>query len=210
MISKTAPPAPLHACCESRDELIRKYDGLRFGNSSQVILIDYSLDVLYFGPGCRHLTPSGRSSPWVELNRKLMRDIIGSKSLQQNLRVAAFDCSFLSAMEHATDYASSLRTHDLFGSMTKLTDVSVVRPKNWKETCGQRQQELRFVRIGIAHAYLADPCRELRTAYFKLSVVEANFLFKNVKILDVELCEMGPPLSPVRPQPPLLREQPAS
>ncbi|KAH7418261.1 hypothetical protein BKA64DRAFT_194725 [Cadophora sp. MPI-SDFR-AT-0126] len=122
--SKSITPAILHACQESRHNTIQFYEQIQFGNCSQVILIDFERDTLFFGPGCRHLVPSGKSDPWVMQNRKVIRDIKTSVLLQQNLVLAAFDCEFLLGME------DSNREHSLHGtldSMKRLMDVVVVK-----------------------------------------------------------------------------------
>ncbi|KAK0124339.1 hypothetical protein ONS95_009307 [Cadophora gregata] len=122
--SKSGAPAILHACRESRYSTIQFYQQIQFGYCSQAVLLDFDRDTLFFGPGCRHLVPSGKSNPWVMQNRKVIRDIKSSVSLQQNLVLAAFDCDFLLSME---DSEQERALHDILDGMEKLTDVVVVK-----------------------------------------------------------------------------------
>ena len=127
-ISKTAPPSVLHACRESRYEFIEDYEVLEFRDSPQTILVDYSRDTVFFGPGCKHLLPSGKTSRWIEVNRKLVKDIVSSSLLAQNLRIAAFDCGFLLALDD--EGAGSME--GLYGAMTRLEEVIIARTEDWE------------------------------------------------------------------------------
>ncbi|KAL2074792.1 hypothetical protein VTL71DRAFT_8571 [Oculimacula yallundae] len=101
LTSKTPNPSILRACHESREHILPLYKSLTFENSPQNILVDFSKDTMFFGPGCKHLVPSGRSSPWVKQNQKVVRDINTSSLLSQNLMLVAFDCEFLLGLEES-------------------------------------------------------------------------------------------------------------
>jgi hypothetical protein len=126
IISKTAPPAVLHTCHESRLYGIEFYTQLRFGDCFQVILVDFDRNVVYFGADCKHLIPSGRSGTgaWVKQNPKVIRDILDSEVLRQNMSIAVFDCEFILAME----YSNRNKTmHEVCGNMEKLQDVIIAK-----------------------------------------------------------------------------------
>jgi hypothetical protein len=123
IISKTPPPAILRTCHEPRRYGIEFYTELRFGDCFQVILVDFERDVVYFGAGCKHLVQSG-SGPGarVKQNPKVIRDILDTKILRQNVSIAVFDCVFILAMEYSDRNKTML---EICGSMEKLHDVII-------------------------------------------------------------------------------------
>jgi hypothetical protein len=128
VVSITATPPVLHTCREARYEVIGHFEELKFEGSSQVIFLHYSVDTILFGPGCKHLVPSGKTQPWIELNRKLMRDILSSSLLAQNLKVAAFDYRFLLAL----DAAGATSMGALYERMKNLEEVNIIRGQDWE------------------------------------------------------------------------------
>lgn len=184
-ISKTSPPSVLHTCRESRYEFIGYYDKLEFRDSLQVILVSYSWDTIFFGPGCKHLLPSGKTSPWIEVNRKLMKDILLSSSLTQNLRVAAFDCGFLLALDHQG--AASIES--VYGAMKKLEEVIITRTDGWEraqaECRGLKPYGMKFGPItGDLRSILY---KEVNLAYDLSTRRTRNSNVKSVRIADVEV-----------------------
>jgi hypothetical protein len=107
IISRTRPPPLLHTSRESRFEMIQRYTTLQFDNCTQVILVDFETDIVFFGSDCKSLVPGGKTNPGVAQNKKVIRDIRDSLKLQRHLRLVAFDCSFLRAMD-STDPTNSL------------------------------------------------------------------------------------------------------
>jgi hypothetical protein len=186
LISRTGPPAVLHACRESRSEFIRNHPKLEFPGSPQVILVDYSSDTIFFGPGCKHLLPSGRSGRWVEVNRKLMRDIIFSPSLTQNLRIAAFDCEFLLAL----DPEGSANILGLYGALKKLEEVVIVRPEDWIKA---RLECRRLKSLDVRLSSLGE--RDMSSAYADANLayirppLGADSAVRKVSIAKVEVLE---------------------
>ncbi|KAH7360582.1 hypothetical protein BKA65DRAFT_493539 [Rhexocercosporidium sp. MPI-PUGE-AT-0058] len=138
LTSKSITPAILRTCHESRYSAIQYYKKVQLGNCTQVILVDFERDTIFFGPGCRHLVPSGKSHPWVMQNRKVIQDIKSSVLLQQNLVLVAFDCEFLLGME---DSEREHSLHDILDSMEKLTQVVVVKTVDGKEEPGNGSLE---------------------------------------------------------------------
>jgi hypothetical protein len=71
------------------------------------------------------LVPSG-SGPGacIKQNPKVIRDILDSKILRQNMSIAVFDCEFILAME----YPDRNKTmHEICGSMEKLHAVIIAK-----------------------------------------------------------------------------------
>jgi hypothetical protein len=124
VISRTHPPALLHTSHESRAATIKSYKELQFGDCSQRIPIDFQKDTLFFGSGCKCMVPSGKSNPWIIQNKKVLKDILGSISLAQNLYTAVFDCSFLLALDREDPVTSAT---GLVKSMENLSEVLLVR-----------------------------------------------------------------------------------
>ena len=122
IISKTPPPAILRTCHEPRRYGIEFYTELRFGDCFQVILVDFERDIVYFGAGCKHLAPS--PGAWVKQNPKVIRDILDSKILRQNMSIAVFDCEFILAMEYSDPNKTM---HEICGSMEKLHNAIIAK-----------------------------------------------------------------------------------
>lgn len=184
-ISKTAPPSVIQACRESRYEFIGHYDELEFRDSPQVILVNYSQDTVFFGPGCKHLLPSGKTSRWIQVNRKLMKDIIFSSSLIQNLKVAAFDCGFLLAL----DDQGAASMEGLYGSMKKLEEVIISRTEDWENA---RVECRRLKAIGMKFIQATGDTRSMpyqeATLAHDFSVRQRRHSnVKKIQIADVEL-----------------------
>jgi len=169
--SKSPTPAILHACEESRYNTIQFYEQVNFGDCSQIILVDFERDTIFFGPGCRHLVPSGKSDPWVMQNRKVIRDIKNSVSLQHHMVLAAFDCEFLLGME---DSERERSLHGILDSMEKLTDVVVVKTVegSQKATDGPLEPALSDSRMDSCISRL-HTFQSLRTGRAKLALSKA-------------------------------------
>jgi hypothetical protein len=183
--SRTAPAAILQACRESRHELIGSYGPLRFGEGSTVILVNFQHDIIFFGPGCNHVVTSGKTSPWVRMNPKMIRDITASDSLR-HLRITAFDSGFLNSFEKSDE---AFRLSEICKNMESLSDVFVVRTEDWEERrdkvhCGNG---VKFVEAGrdvwISKEYFST-CRALSLA--------RNHFEENAKIMGLEALKSSP------------------
>ena len=166
LISTTPTPAVLRACRESRRETISNYNGLQFGESSLVVLVDYERDTVYFGRGCKHMVPSGKSCPWVKQNPKIVRDILESTSLNQRLRFVAFDCEFILALD---DSPRSRTILDVYRGMLRLQDVTIVNfPEDEVADDGYLGIPLPGVKlIHSAHHIRDDRCGRIYAAYYR-------------------------------------------
>lgn len=149
VVSTTAPNPVLRTSREARYETIDGFDGLKLHGSSQIILLHYSHDTLFFGPGCKHLVPSGNTERWTQINRKLIRDIMSSSCLKQNLKAAAFDTGFLMALD---DQGRGASFEVLVGRMRRLEEVVIVRTQDWedaKEECESNVDALKFIEAKV-------------------------------------------------------------
>jgi hypothetical protein len=61
---------------------------------------------------------------WVKQNPKVIRDILDSKILRQNMSIAVFDCKFILAMEYSDP---NKKMHEICGSMEKLHDAIIAK-----------------------------------------------------------------------------------
>lgn len=145
LVSLTRPPALLHTSHESRTYTIKSFTPFSFGDNSQIILVDFQHDTLFFGPGCKCLVPSGKSNPWIKQNPKVIKDIICSVILAGNLERAAFDCGFLLALDRVDVQRSAA---GVVASMAKLSDVMLVRTV---ARHGDRHGE--SVRVGVGRRF---------------------------------------------------------
>ncbi|KUJ20969.1 uncharacterized protein LY89DRAFT_715269 [Mollisia scopiformis] len=143
LVSLTPPPPLLQTCHESRHYHISRYKSMVFGYSSQIILVNFDQDTIFFGPGCRHLVPSGRSNPWVKQNPRVIWDIVSSLVLGENLSLAVFDQCFAAGIEQLETLCNTLK---------RLETVKIVGPLGRGEMTAEEKrvkEPLRFVRSRV-------------------------------------------------------------
>ncbi|CZR54386.1 uncharacterized protein PAC_04270 [Phialocephala subalpina] len=159
LVSLTRMPPILHTCHESRQAHIRKHQNLTFGESNQRIFVNFNTDTLFFGPGCKHLVPSGKSNPWVKQNRKVVSDITNSSVLKQNLALVAFDRGFLVAMEFqeytVRQLGEILDVMVGISSLTLVLESDAGSPEEEEEKRRKGGEKLRF--SGVKEVTERDP-----------------------------------------------------
>jgi hypothetical protein len=85
----------------------------------------------------------------VKQNPKVIRDILDSKTLRQNMSIAVFDCEFILAME----YSDRNKTmHEICGSMEKLQDVVIAKTNTEDDEVADS--------TGMTWACVPSTCRE--------------------------------------------------
>ncbi|KAF4629483.1 hypothetical protein G7Y89_g8663 [Cudoniella acicularis] len=190
IVSTTATPTILHLCQESRQLFIRAYTPVQFGESTHITLIDFNQDTIFFGRGCQRSVPSGLTNSWVMHNLKIIHDISTSVSLQQNLRIAAFDCGFIRAIESGN---RSQGMQDILRKLENLSEIILVRGKPSK-----RDENVRCNHTGT-HSFMAiennecERCVETCSAYqrmylaYEAAGIEREIKFSSCDVIPGEL-----------------------
>ncbi|KAE8451289.1 hypothetical protein EG329_004454 [Mollisiaceae sp. DMI_Dod_QoI] len=166
LISLTRNPALLHTCHESRHVLLPRHKYLSFSDCNQIILVDFQHDAIFFGPGCRHLVPSGKSNPWVTQNRKVIHDIVTSSVLRENLSMVAFDYEFLLGIEDVN--YETRHTYQICDAMEHFKTVAVIRQLKYEDATTEEKnfaEPLRFARTTVVERAGVDNCLARLVAY---------------------------------------------